>query len=406
MRFETIEKSEMQEIDGVNSIHHYPAKMATQLGNYFISEYAPDQSNGQVFDPFCGSGTTLLLSRLHGFDVYGCDILEVPIQISKSKVTTLADDEINQIRNIIQDINYPEINELDDWENREMWFDDDVYEDLMKIREVINKYQDQAIYSFLFTALSNVVWEVSSADPDVLVPTRSKQAENRPYYKTEEVTELFKNNINKLMNMQEVHRNFGLSSYYPNINQGDAKKVDTWTGDQYDMILTSPPYGDGIDYRRSISLQTRFFSLEDKILGEKITKHAVGRQYYHTSGLEELNIEFEEPLMNPLYEINDKSIDRLDSVITYLNDMCKVIRNMKMKLKDGGIIGLVVGNPEVAGIRVPFHKMIINIARENGLELRGNPKKDKISNRFQTPVRRSSDSPIQYEYLLPLQKTT
>lgn len=405
MKFETIEKSEMRDIDGANSIHHYPAKMATQLGDYFINEYTSPSSSGHVFDPFCGSGTTLLLSRLHNFDVYGCDILEVPIHISKSKVTTLTSSEINQLREITEDGDYPEVSGLDQWKNREIWFHDDVYQDLMRIRKKIDGYHGQPIYSFLFTALSNVVWEVSSADPDVLVPTRSDRTETQPFYETDEIIREFKINLNNLIEMQRIHKDMGLLPYYPQINQGDAKDLKTWAGEEYDMILTSPPYGDGIDYRRSISLQTRFFNLDDEILGDKVTKHAVGRRYYHEDGLDALDIELKDSLMSVLYQIEEESADRLDSVVTYLNDISIVMKNMKSKLKDDGIIGLVVGNPEVANIRVPFHKMIIEVAQEHGMVIRGNPKKDKISNRFQTPVRRSSDNPIEYEYLLPLQKS-
>jgi len=405
MKFETISIPDSEPLPEVNGIHHYPAKMATKLGEYFLSEYATDRS-GKMFDPFAGSGTTLLLSRLYGFDVCGCEILEVAERISSVKSTTLSKEEIKEIEDFRDSYSIDPVDTVDSWENREIWFHDEVYQDLMAIRNVINQYEGSSIYPFLFVALSNVVWEVSSADPDILVPTRSKMAEDQPFYESEEILSKFEESINNILDLQLVHHNNGLDPKKPDIKQGDAKRKNTWPGGEYDLILTSPPYGDGINYRRSISLQTRFFGLDDQILDEKITKHTVGRKYYQLSESDDL--EFDSNILSYEFfsKIENNNPERTDTVITYLNDMSIVLRNMRSKLSEEGIIGLVIGNPEVADTRVPLNELIIELAEDNGLELYDTPKKDEITNRFQTPVRRSSSEPIKYEYLITLERDT
>lgn len=398
--FEEISKRDSENLSGVNRIHHYPAKMATELGNYFIQEYT-GKRKGTMFDPFCGSGTTLLLSKLNGFDVYGCDMLKVAVQVSKAKSLTLGPTERQDIREFQSDLEITRPNHLDDWENRRMWFNDEVYLDLMGIRNEIEKYEGEQIYPALFVSLSNVVWEVSSADADILVPTRSKKSKTRPFYSTSEIKSMFRETLTKILGIQQLHDD-NVKNEKAVIKKGDAKTKETWPGSDFDMILTSPPYGDGINYRRSVSLQTRFFGLEDKIHEEKTTKHLIGRKYYHLSEDDDLAFD-KEYLERPIFEqIKQNNPDRVSTVITYLDDMKVTLENMTDRLNNDGLIGLVIGNPEVAGNRVPLHELIIDLANDSGLELADDPKKDEIVSRFQTPVRRSSNEPIRYEYLILL----
>src|SRR5580692_2610770 len=58
--------------DGPHSIHPYPAKFIPQIPRHLIELFHPGDSSA-VFDPFCGSGTTLVEAMNAGLDAIGID---------------------------------------------------------------------------------------------------------------------------------------------------------------------------------------------------------------------------------------------------------------------------------------------------------------------------------------------
>ena len=66
-----------------HGIHLYPAKLNPHIAKRLIKQYGTDSTN--LWDPFCGSGTTLVEGRLAGLNVFGNDINPTAIQISLAK---------------------------------------------------------------------------------------------------------------------------------------------------------------------------------------------------------------------------------------------------------------------------------------------------------------------------------
>ena len=67
----------------------YPCKFIPEIPRWGINKYLPDR-NGVVFDPFSGSGTTLLEANLNGINAYGTEIDDVAKLIIKVKTTKKA----------------------------------------------------------------------------------------------------------------------------------------------------------------------------------------------------------------------------------------------------------------------------------------------------------------------------
>ena len=83
---------------GVLSIHPYPAKFIPQIPRQLI-EFLADGPGVRVFDPFCGSGTTLVEAQAAGLPSIGVDLNPIATLIAGSKtrlgsapVSTLAAD--------------------------------------------------------------------------------------------------------------------------------------------------------------------------------------------------------------------------------------------------------------------------------------------------------------------------
>jgi hypothetical protein len=69
-------------------LHPYPAKFIPQIAADIIQEHTNERH--VVFDPFCGSGTTLVEALLHSRRSIGCDNNPIAALVSRAKTTPLS----------------------------------------------------------------------------------------------------------------------------------------------------------------------------------------------------------------------------------------------------------------------------------------------------------------------------
>ena len=72
--------------DGLYSLHPYPAKFIPQIPRALIKDIGVAYC-GVVFDPFCGSGTTLIEAQSLGYSSVGIDLNPIATLISKVATT-------------------------------------------------------------------------------------------------------------------------------------------------------------------------------------------------------------------------------------------------------------------------------------------------------------------------------
>ena len=70
-----------------HGLHPYPAKMIPQVAEKLIQEYGKKAT--MLFDPFCGSGTTLVEARLNGIQSVGFELNPLARLIAKVKTTNI-----------------------------------------------------------------------------------------------------------------------------------------------------------------------------------------------------------------------------------------------------------------------------------------------------------------------------
>ena len=150
-----------------HKFHRFPGKFIPHIPRWAINKFLEPGSRQLVFDPFCGSGTTLVENMLLGHSAYGIDIDPIARLTSKVKTTPIPKDMLDAClkdtkKRILktEDGRFkPKIPTLGHW------FNEQAIKDLSVIRDVIDSYRDnEKLYNFLLVCYLAIIRRASNAD--------------------------------------------------------------------------------------------------------------------------------------------------------------------------------------------------------------------------------------------------
>jgi hypothetical protein len=348
----------------------------------------------------CGSATTALAARGLGFDVSASDIMYPATIIARAKLFRLNDGNLKEL------IAFPSEVELSRgrtprvrWRNWTLWYHPKVLRNLEDIVEGIATVRSKPFAPHLLTAFFQTAWDVSAADKRVAVPTRSRYSRSPPKLSTKSVMKVFGERLRRIVRAQRALRDLFFSTTPPHIRQANALSENDWPTDPIQIILTSPPYGCGVDYGRAFRLQMRF---TQQFAPRSYSKSTfVGRASELIADSEVLpSSESKTGWLRQIYRRpNEESAHRLEMFFQYLQDMRTFARISRRRLVNKGMLCLVVGNPQIARRPVPLTRILRKIVEEEGFVLESE-QRDSIRNRLQNFELRSATSHISQEYLL------
>lgn len=238
---------DMQLIRKLDRVHPYPAKFPIDLAMYYISKYT--YADGAVFDPFLGSGTTLLAARILNRFGYGTDINHIAILISSFKQLRLTKEDVFELQSFIArfENNYHEIiqnTRLFSYPSIDHWFCKNAIAVLSAIKFEVQNLRTAEQKQFANLVFSAIINTVSNQESD----TRYA-AINKPNMTIEHLTDIFVKKFNCILNMFVSFNNANTSNNPIQINLQDAKQCDRIVPhNSIDLILTSPPYPNTYDY--------------------------------------------------------------------------------------------------------------------------------------------------------------
>lgn len=358
----------------VNILTHgffkYPCKFIPEIPRWALKKYMP--VNGKsVFDPFAGSGTTLLEAKIQGYDAYGTEIDPIAKKIIdvKTKDYSFEDmhiisDEyekiIKMMSNNFDDIVpfFPDINNLHHWFNHENLLI------LGKLKTLISQIEDKNAKNFLEVVFISIIKPVSQADDSSPKPYVSKKVIKVAPNALEQFKKVYKRYFENLTNYFECNLLGNVS-----IVSGDA--LDTETKFQADIAITSPPYINAFDYARILRLENLWMETrtEKEILESK--KIYVGTESFKIN--DEKNKSFsileESELLNEKFKII-REIDEKRALIIkkFFDDMKLNLINVQNHLKSGSFYIIVIGNSTIRKEVIESWKIIREIAEHTGYE--------------------------------------
>ncbi len=394
----------------VHCFHTYPAMMIPQVAGRILDEYG--KNSNLLFDPYCGTGTSLVEANLRGINATGTDINPLARLIAKVKTTIIP---LKSLDLYLRDFNDFVFSiklggkrietKIPNFKNIDYWFKKEIQYWLAIVKDYIEKIDDIDIQDFFKVAFSETVREVSLTRNSEfkLYRMNEKQIERFNPDVLSIMTEKLVRNRNSLAEYISIKKNNAVSHIY-DFNTVYEIPEDVMLPESVDIIVTSPPYGDSrttVAYGQFSRLSNQWLGFEELNEVDKRSMGGVKKQEFR-------NFDFK-PLDKVLSQIAQIDEKRVGDVVSFYIDYEKSIRNVSRVIKKGGVVAYVVGNRRVKGIEIPNDKITREFFERNGFRhvktiIRAIPNKRMPKRNSPSNVVGMTDTTMNYEYIVILRK--
>jgi DNA modification methylase len=403
-----------------HGFHTYPAMMIPQIARRLIETYGKDAK--VMFDPFVGSGTSILEAKLHpSFEkAYGIDINPLARLIAKVKATPIEQKTLVEITEILikkcQDdklsLNFYKL-EIDKptFRNIDFWFKPEVITDLTIIKNNIesirekNKKTQQDLIDFCKVAFSEVVRLTSNTrNSEFKLYRMSEKSLLKHNPNTiEEFSKKLRSNVKKFEGFNKEAKKCKVI-----LLDEDSREKTSIPDHCVDIIVSSPPYGDShttVAYGQFSRLSLEFLGYEEKSV-RTIDKVSLGGIPSKTV-IHDLK---SKALSKTIDLIKAKDAKRVQEVLSFYEDFNHCVKEIDRVMKKDSYICFVVGNRTVKGVKIPTDEIIVELFQaQNKYDhiqtiIRNIPNKRMPSKNSPTNVTGILESTMNEEYIVILQK--
>jgi len=371
-----------------HNTHAFAAKFPPQLPRTFIEELTePGQI---VLDPMAGSGTAIVEAALCGRVGIGADLDPLAASICAAKTTFLDPDVVNALAEEVTDYarlvlatatsdhHETVLNGFDEQSRDflEYWFEPQTIDELNALRRAIETFTNHA-YRRLFDIVFSAIIVTKSGG----VSLARDLAHSRPHKVSDKriknAIDVFKEKLDKSA------RTLNGVAEWPGsarVLRSDSRRLPL-RDESVDLIVTSPPYANAIDYMRAHK-----FSLV--WLGYPIDTLSDFRRNYIGA---ELRIEDDDSKLGETGKATMKALRLVDNkragvIARYFRDMFAALAEMYRVLRKGRPAVVVVGSSTVRGTEVPTAVILAEIGERLGFRLIGVKDRDIDRNRRLMPI--------------------
>jgi DNA modification methylase len=318
----------------LHQAHPYPCKFPGSLVKNYLNNVS---SNDIVLDPYCGSGTTLLEAARLGCSTIGIDCNPIAILISQCKLVNLNEKDISLIKGLIDTIsndinNLGTIqNNLHSFEGKDHWFSIQSQKEISHLLQKIKEFEkNKKISIVLKTALSAIINRVSNQDTETRY-ARVDKGNPKGY-----TLDLFQKKVTKLT--KGILERGEILSKFNKFHLGDIRQSAPLEDNSVDLIITSPPYANTMDY-----------------------------YLYHKQRMNILNYEFRDVLKSEIGSRHEFSSKKAP-VKKWNEDYIAGINEMARVLKKNSNAFIVIGDSQISGELLSGADLTKEAAKISGLK--------------------------------------
>lgn len=338
------------------NLHKYPATMLPQIGVELLKDFNAKKTN--LLDPYCGSGSSFVSGLEYGIkDFVGFDLNPLAVMISRARLEFIETSEllaqknhllmqIENLQNLQKQDNALDSSPLSHITNLDFWIEKNAQNDLLYIFSLVKNIADKRIQNLFMLTFSETLRESSFVRNNEFKLFRMKDYES---YKPR-VFEIFMRKLesitqNYLTFYQSKLRGVSFDIYASAFKKSDKK---------FDIILTSPPYGDS----KTTVAYGQFSTFINEWLGftqaRKIDAQLLGgkkaQKLYDKTCIKEC--------ISEIAKIDNK---RALEISSFYFDLENSIKSIVNSVNIGGKVFFVVGNRTTKNITLPTDKFIAEV---------------------------------------------
>lgn len=347
-----------------HGLHRFPAKFIPRIPGWVLDEFA--SQTDVVLDPFCGSGTTLVEALLRSRQAIGIDCDPLACLISRAKTSCVSPSRIGQLGVQLQK-NWRElapslIPPMPDLTNFGHWYSESAWGDLQSLLTAIRAL-DASLEErdFLLCVFSSILRWVSNADDQTQKTYVSGTLKKNP----PDVEPLFRRAFEKALAGLEELSLLRHPSASASVIEGDAAEIKL-PAHSVDLIVTSPPYLDSVDYMYNFMLE--YFWL-GPLLGVE-DRRTFNRMRRSVTGAKNPSADACPPALPHSLDdlINERDIikQRVSATRAYCDSMGRHFQSAAKALKPDSYYFLIIGNSQTRKGVLPIHDSLVRLAVDAG----------------------------------------
>jgi DNA modification methylase len=351
--------------------------------NSIIDRFAGDART--ILDPFCGSGTTALIAALRGRRglysevnpvcryVIQAKLMAIRLNLGKrDRVAKVLENLAARLRTEVRKVK-PDQPLRDAFEpafGSSEFFDTESFDHVLRLRTMADALleQDKQLGQFFTVAIlrSLVPGSLLIRRGDLRFRNADELRRNPPA--------LFEDlQLSLRMIASDLH-DAPLAEGRAELVCNDARSLASYIQAPVDAIITSPPYLNGTNYFRNTKIELWFLRELTSRAGLRLFRDAA-----ITSGINDVtqrkvngsSVEKDIPaLKNVLIELRKSSYDvRIPMMVgAYFAEMNKVIENIRIVLKSGGVAAVDLGDSCYGSVWVPTDQILSEMMERAGFK--------------------------------------
>jgi DNA modification methylase len=354
---------------GRHPIHPFPARMAPGIA---LDALGRHKAPLRVLDPMAGSGTVLAVARARGHVAIGFDLDPLAVLLADVWTQTIDAQRVREkalevlsrakerLDLLLVSEAYPANSDDETRKFIRYWFDDYSRRQLTALAISISRVHDKSIRDVLWTGFSRLIISKKAGASLAMDLSHSRPhrhftyAPIKPFNRFIAAVETIVTNC-----PQPGERTAGPAAV---ASLGDARRMEI-EGESIDLVLTSPPYLNAIDYMRcsKFSLVWMGYNVSEirRIRGESVGAEAACQDALDAEWVQLLlmQLNLRPALSNRNYAL----------LARYAWDMGQALAESARVLRPGGRAVYVVGDSTIKGTFIRNSAIIASVAQRHGL---------------------------------------
>lgn len=348
-------------------VHPFPARMAASIPWRILRSHS-DEGPLRVLDPMVGSGTTAVVARSLGHKAIGFDKDPLAILIANTWCSDVDEAYVfSKAREVLARAEVAKVRQGDAYppgassEARKFvryWFDPRNRQELAALSRCIEGVRDDVTRTFLWCAFSRLII-VKQAGASLAMDV----AHSRPHRVYEKAPlkpfDGFLPAVRKVLGAAPFKTRGQASA---RLQIGDARAIPVGSR-TIDLVITSPPYLNAIDYLRGHRLSLVWMAHRLDALRD-IRAESLGAEHMDFT----CNDLIVDEAIAAAVEEPEELTDQAHGMLTgYLRGMKQVMKEIARVLKPKARAVLVVGDSMLQGVFVANSAALAYLASEHGL---------------------------------------